>query len=77
MPQDEIVFDREISTSKYYEKLVSAEPLSVFFPGQDNYGSFTWYGDLDSKKPDFFKALCWVRFTTNLTEVKAMLDNIN
>ena len=52
----EIVFDREISTSKYYEKLVSAEPLSVFFPGQDNYGSFTWYGDLDSKKPDFFKA---------------------
>ena len=52
----EIVFDREISTCKYYEKLVSAEPLSVFFPGQDNYGSFTWYGDLDSKKPDFFNA---------------------
>ena len=52
----EIVFDREISTSKYYEKLVSAEPLSVFFPGQDNYGSFTWYGDLDSKKPKFFKS---------------------
>jgi hypothetical protein len=52
----EIVFDREISTSKYYEKLVSAEPLSVFFPGQDNYGSFTWYGDLDSEKPKFFKA---------------------
>lgn len=52
----EIVFDREISTCKYYENLVSAEPLSVFFPGQDNYGSFTWYGDLDSKKPKFFTA---------------------
>ena len=52
----EIVFDRKISTCKYYENLVSAEPLSVFFPGQDNYGSFTWYGDLDSKKPKFFTA---------------------
>jgi len=50
----EIVFDREINTCKYYEKIVSAEPLSVFFPGQDDYGSFTWYGDLDSKKPKFF-----------------------
>jgi hypothetical protein len=52
----EIVFDREINTCKYYEKLVSADPLAVFFPGQDNYGSFTWYGNLDSKKPKFFKA---------------------
>ena len=52
----EIVFDREINTCKYYENLVSAEPLSVFFPGQDNYGSFTWYGDLDSKKPKFVKS---------------------
>jgi len=52
----EIVFDREINTCKYYENLVSADPLSVFFPGQDNYGSFTWYGELDSKKPKFFKA---------------------
>jgi hypothetical protein len=52
----EIVFDRELSTCKYYEELVSAEPLSVFFPGQDNYRSFTWYGDLDSKKPKFVKA---------------------
>jgi hypothetical protein len=51
-----IVFDREINTCKYYEKLVSADPLAVFFPGQDNYGSFTWYGNLDSKKPKFFKA---------------------
>lgn len=52
----EIVFDREINTCKYYENLVSADPLSVFFPGQDNYSSFTWYGELDSKKPKFFKA---------------------
>jgi hypothetical protein len=52
----EIVFDREINTCKYYEKLISADPLAVFFPGQDNYGSFTWYGNLDSKKPKFFKA---------------------
>lgn len=52
----EIVFDREINTCKYYEKIVSAEPLSVFFPGQDNYGSFTWYGELDSKKPKFFNS---------------------
>jgi hypothetical protein len=50
----EIVFDREINTCKYYEKLVSADPLAVFFPGQDNYGSFTWYGNLGSKKPKFF-----------------------
>ena len=49
-----IVFDREINTCKYYEKLVSADPLAVFFPGQDNYGSFTWYGNLGSKKPKFF-----------------------
>jgi hypothetical protein len=32
----EIVFDREINTCKYYENIVSADPLSVFFPGQDN-----------------------------------------
>jgi len=51
-----IVFNRELNTCKYYENLVSADPLAVFFPGQDNYGSFTWYGDLDSKKPKFFKA---------------------
>ena len=51
-----IVFDRELNTCKYYENLVSADPLAVFFPGQDDYGSFTWYGNLGSKKPKFFKA---------------------
>ena len=49
----EIVFDREINTCKYHENLVSAAPLDVFFPGQDNYGTSTWYGELDSKKPKF------------------------
>ena len=49
-----IVFDREINTCKYYENLVSADPLAVFFPGQDDYRSFTWYGNLGSKKPKFF-----------------------
>jgi hypothetical protein len=51
-----IVFDRELNTCKYYENLVSADPLAVFFPGQDDYRSFTWYGNLGSKKPKFFKA---------------------
>ena len=51
-----IVFDREINTCKYYENLISATPLDVFFPGQDNYGSFTWYGNLDTKKPKFYKS---------------------
>ena len=49
-----IVFDRELNTCKYYENLVSADPLAVFFPGQDDYRSFTWYGNLGSKKPKFF-----------------------
>lgn len=47
----EIVFDREINTSKYYERLVSADPNNIFFPGQDNYGSITWYESLP--KPSF------------------------
>ena len=54
VPNVEIVFDREINTCKYYENLVSANPTEIFFPGQDNYGSKTWFGELD--KPKFYDA---------------------
>jgi hypothetical protein len=51
-----IVFDQEINTCKYYEALVSSDPMAVFFPGQDNYSSFTWYGNLDKQKPKFYNS---------------------
>lgn len=54
VPNVEIIFDREINTCKYYEYLVSASPTEIFFPGQDNYGSKTWFGEVE--KPTFYDA---------------------
>jgi len=51
-----IVFDRDINTCKYYPNLVSANPETVFFPGQDNYGSRTWYENFNNDKPKFSDA---------------------
>jgi len=51
-----IVFDRDINTCKYYPDLVSADPETIFFPGQDNYGARTWYENLNVNKPKFFDA---------------------
>ena len=48
-----IVFDRDINVCKYYDRLVSADPNNIFFPGQDKYGTRTWYGTLESTKPKF------------------------
>ena len=51
-----IVFDRDINTCKYYPDLVSADPETVFFPGQDNYGARTWYENFNTDKPKFSDA---------------------
>jgi len=52
-----IVFDRTVNTSKYYELLVSADPENIFFPGQDDYKSQRWYGKLESKKYWWYEKL--------------------
>jgi len=49
----EIVFDREINTCKYYSEIVSADPETMFFPGQDNYGARTWYENFNTEKLKF------------------------
>ena len=75
-----IVFDRDINVCKYYDRLVSADPNNIFFPGQDKYGTRTWYGTLESTKPKFtddnvaYPTLIYVAMDYIQTELDSMIS---